>query len=161
MKKIIFFTAAFCLVFSGVALANTDGRLGLGASYDSDVHIRKGLSNGNVVGGGISFSSTDQGEETNTDIGLRGEFEKNLKAGDHAQLNLLFALNLMLPEGATIITPMAGFRARVWMGNNFSVAASHGLAIELISPDEGDSLTNFGTFSQNITQVEFTYWMDN
>jgi hypothetical protein len=176
MKKVFFFTAALCMIAT-VAFADTDGRLGIGAEYNRDVSIFYGLSQGNILKGGLSLAFEDEGDETATTIVLGAGFEKPLVYGENAQFNLDFGVEFASFDGfssggafglsqdddntTTVVSPHIGFTVRAWMGNHFSLSATHGVKLDLISPPgDGDSLTNFGTFHGDFTDVAFTFWFD-
>ena len=54
-----------------------------------------------------------------------------------------------------------GLCYEVYFGDNFSVGADHGFALRSLSPPgDGDSSTDFGTFSDGLTEVSFTYYLD-
>ncbi len=49
----------------------------------------------------------------------------------------------------------------MFVTDDFSVSAAHGLAIDIDSPDEGDSTTDFGLFGNNWTGFGFHYYLKN
>jgi hypothetical protein len=61
-------------------------------------------------------------------------------------------------ENETTMSLMLELEAEVFLHDNFSVSASHGLAIERFSPafdDDDDTRTSFGTVGNNFTNIGF------
>lgn len=48
--------------------------------------------------------------------------------------------------------------AEVFVGENFSLEASHGIGVEFKSPPTGDSLTNVKTFGNGISSLGFHFY---
>jgi hypothetical protein len=48
--------------------------------------------------------------------------------------------------------------AEVFVGDNFSLEASHGINFQFLSPPEGDSLFNVKTFGNSITTIGFHFY---
>jgi hypothetical protein len=157
MKKVFFFTAALCMIAT-VAFADTDGRLGIGAEYNRDVSIFYGLSQGNILKGGLSLAFEDEGDETaqfNLDFGVEFASIDGFASGG------AFGLSQDDDNTTTVVSPHIGFTVRAWMGNHFSLSATHGVKLDLISPPgDSDSRTDFGTFHGDFTDVAFTFWFD-
>jgi len=59
-------------------------------------------------------------------------------------------------ESQTTMTVLAELEAEIFLRDNFSVSASHGIAFRSFDPGFGaDSETSFGTFGNNFTNVGF------
>lgn len=59
-------------------------------------------------------------------------------------------------ENQTTFTVMAELEAEIFLRDNFSVSASHGIAFRSFDPGFGaDSQTSFGTFGNNFTNIGF------
>jgi len=182
MRKVFLVVAVLYLVASPAEAVETDGRLGLGADYAKHITVTYGLSRGRVVGGGLGLVSTEQADGgTDLHLNLGGFYQHPVARGDRAGLYLDFGLEFASIDGfdggagtlpvaeagvpdhrtTTIWTPHVGLTVRVWMGRDFSLTATHGLALDLIHPPGGaDSRTNFRTFSGDLTEVSFSYWLD-
>jgi len=59
-------------------------------------------------------------------------------------------------ENQTTLSVLAEIEAEIFLHDNFSVSASHGLAFQSFDPGFGaDSQTSFGTFGNNFTNIGF------
>lgn len=59
-------------------------------------------------------------------------------------------------ENQTTMSVLAEIEAEVFLRDNFSVSASHGIAFQSFDPGFGaDSQTSFGTFGNNFTNIGF------
>lgn len=62
-------------------------------------------------------------------------------------------------ESATTMRIMGEFEAEVFLADNFSVSASHGIAFNTVDPGgTADSQSSFGTFGNNFTNVGFHFY---
>ena len=187
MKRGILFLMALSLAATTAFAAPSDQRMGLGANAQGDLALSIGMTDGKVLGFGLSFLNqgkrSDNGESA-TNFGAFVSFDFPIAEGDRASLNIQPRLGFasrnnryggfssapgsvaLAEEGdeykSTVITPAVGLNARVWVGNNFSLSAIAGLGAEITSYklDGRDSTTDFGTFANNITEFTFTYWLD-
>jgi hypothetical protein len=117
---------------------------------------------------GIGFSSRDEGEDRETDFNLDLGLPILLKSWD--RVHFLFRPGFGYTsysrtfgdevERGSFISILAELEAEVFITEQFSVSASHGLGIFIDSPPEPegqefDSTTDFATIGNNITDIGF------
>jgi hypothetical protein len=149
-----------------VAAEETAGRIGVGATLPRDLSLSYGISERTVLEAGFGFASF--GDDTrDTEFSIGASIRSALVKGDKADLNFEVGLQYeSLSEypsgagGADVFTPMAGLHVLFWLSRNFTVGAAHGIALEFVSPDSGNSTTNIRSYAGNLTHVSFTYWLD-
>ena len=168
MRKIVFFTIALCLVASSAVMAkDMTGRFGLGfVNSAAPVGGIYWLNEKVGINAGIGFVSEDQGEESATDFSIDfgvpfviyntsdrvnfyirpGLLFQSLDAGEDTDTRMLLSGSLMF---------------EVFVTDDFSVSAAHGLAVEIYSPgaEGADSMTDFNTFGRNWTNFGFFYYL--
>ena len=169
MKKVLFFTVALSLIATAAMAHDVTGRMGLGfVSTDAPVGLRYWVNEKIGIDAGIGFQSeevfTGVGDETEsqTTFVLNGgvPFIFNAMA-DRVNFLLRPGLQFTSYEGGTGIELTGALEFEVFVTDDFSVSAAHGLAIMMDSPDEGDSTTDFGLFGNNWTSFGFHYYLKN
>jgi hypothetical protein len=153
--------------------ATSDHRIGFGANAEGDLSINVGLSGGRVFAAGLTLLN----QADNTKFRIFGSYDHPLHQGEHASLNLEPRLSFESSKGSllepglsglaaesdgnwTAFQPGVGLKARVWVGRNISLSGVAGLYVRLVDPPSGDSETIFGTYSSELTEFTFTYWLD-
>jgi len=169
MKKVLFFTVALSLIATAAMAHDVTGRFGLGfVSSNAPVGGRYWLNEKVGIDGGIGFSSMDAGDETVSNFVLNAGVPFIFNAmGD--RVNFLIRPGIEFTTGdfavnnqkGTVIALSGALEFEVFVTDDFSVSAAHGLAIMMDSPDEGDSTTDFGLFGNNWTSFGFHYYLKN
>jgi len=138
--------------------AETQGRLGIGATLSRDVSVSYGVSAKGVLEGGLGLST---GNST-TDITVGASYRHLMVKGDRVDLNVVLGAQYssLDSQNGSYFAPMLGLHMLVWIGDHFTVGAEHGIALNIYSPDNGDSSTRFGTYAGNVTDISFTFWLD-
>ena len=156
--------------------ATSDHRIGLGANAEGDLSINVGFGNGHVFAAGLTLLN----EADETRFRIFGSYDHPLHSGERASLNLEPRLSFESSKGSllspglsglaavddesqgnwTVLQPGIGLKARVWLGQNVSLSGVAGLYLRLVDPPSGDSETEFGTYSSQMTEFTFTYWLD-
>jgi len=147
---------------SSASAAETKGRVGIGATLSRDISVSYGVSEKGVLEGGIGLSSTSASGMSYTDLTFGASYRHLLVKGDRVDLNAEVGVQYTHLDAAdaSMFSPMVGLHMLVWIGDHFTVGAQHGIALNITSPSEGDSSTSFGTYAGNITEVSFTFWLD-
>lgn len=161
MKKVLFFTVALSLIATAAMAHDVTGRFGLGfVSTDAPVGGRYWMSEKMGIDAGIGFSSQDLGEETATAFVLNAgvPFIFNA-AADRVNFLIRPGIKFSSFETYTQIELSGALEFEVFVTDDFSVSAAHGVAIDMTSPDEGDSATDFGLFGNNWTGFGFHYYL--
>lgn len=169
MKKVLFFTVALSLIATAAMAHDVTGRFGLGfVSTDAPVGVRYWMNEKIGIDAGIGFSSFDGGSETYSDFVLNAGVPIIFNAmGD--RVNFLIRPGIQFTTGdmavggekGTDIQISGALEFEVFVTDDFSVSAAHGLMIDMLSPDVGDSRTNFGLFGDNWTNFGFHYYLKN
>lgn len=114
---------------------------------------------------GVGISSSDAGEERLTDFTIDAGLPIVTKTWE--RVHFLFRPGVVYESEAFIIAGdtergstfsiLGELEAEVFVVDNFSISASHGVGIFIDSPpgDNVDSSTNFGTFGNNMTDIGF------
>lgn len=177
MKKLVtILTMALGVTASlpSITSAAVHNSIGLGFhSSDAPVGIRYWMTGQKLaIDAAVGFSSRDAGEENLTDFAIEAGVPIVLRSWEN--VHFLFRPGIgFLSEGvlvvengetdtdsATTLRILAELEGEVFVRDNFSVSASHGLAIENSSPPgDGDSSTNFGLFGNNFTEVGFHIYL--
>jgi hypothetical protein len=172
MKKAIFFTALLSLVASSAMAVDTMGRFGLGfVSTDTPVGIRYWFSEKIALDAGIGVFSEDQGDSSTTDFSVLVGLPINImNMGDRVNFNFFPALGYAMfdvPDQSGLqssqIDVIAGLEFEVFVTNDFSVSASHGVQFNIASYEDFgttsvDSQTDWSTFGANITDFGLHYY---
>jgi hypothetical protein len=173
MKKVLFFTAVFCLVAGNALAHDVTGRIGLGFdTSQAPIGFRYMFSPkvGVDVGIGIDVDQVDIGGDTEnfTDFSLAAGLPINIhQAGDRVNFNflplLLFTSSDQGDESDTIIDIFALLEFEAFVTNDLSVSATHGLGVELFSPgdDTDESTTDIFTVGANLTEFGVHYYLPN
>ena len=157
MKKVLFFTVALSLIATAAMAHDVTGRFGLGfVSTDAPVGGRYWINEKVGIDVGIGFLSEDMGEETESTFVLNGgvPFIFNAMA-DRVNFLIRPGIQFASYEVGTAIDLTGALEFEVFVTDDFSVSAAHGLAIMMDSPDEGDSTTDFGLLGSNWTSFGF------
>jgi hypothetical protein len=170
MKRIVL-ALVFVVVFASQAFAVEHESVAIGFHHSSaPIGIRWWFNDGQTMAFDVGFGVTanDQGDDTETDFTFDLGLPILLKSWDrvHFQFRPGFVYEsdaevlLGEVERGSIISLLAELEAEVFITENFSVSASHGFGIFIVSPPEPegidyDSSTNFGTFGNNITDIGF------
>jgi hypothetical protein len=171
MKKILFFTVAFCLVATSAAFAKDKaGSITLGATMSKDIEIGYVMSNNARIMAGFGFGSQDVGDESATSFNIGAAYKHPLVGGDRADFFALVGLDFGSQDvpaaggldSETSFGVLGGFCFEIYFGDTFSVGAGHGIRFASVSPpgDNVDSSTSFGTFSEGLTEMSFTYYFE-
>jgi hypothetical protein len=165
MKKVLFFTVALSLIATAAMAHDVTGRMGLGfVSTDAPVGLRYWVNEKIGIDGGIGFSSQDLGEETATSFVLNAgvPFIFNA-AGDRVNFLIRPGLKYSSFETYSQIELSGALEFEVFVTDDFSVSAAHGIAIDMTNPDDEnlDSTTDFGLFGNNWTSFGFHYYLKN
>jgi len=172
MKKAIFFTALLSLVASSAMAVDTMGRFGLGfVSTDVPIGGRYWFSDKIGVDFGFGVSSTDLGDSSSTDFVFGAGLPINvMNMGDRVNMHLSPELKYQafdVPEGSGLqsseIDVLVVLEFEVFVTNDFSVSASHGLGFQIASYEDFgtqsvDSTTDWGSVGSNITDFGFHYY---
>ncbi len=122
------------------------------------VGVQIGLGPKMALNLGLGFNKPDEGD---TGFNVGGALPITLfNADDKASFSFRPGIIFMSkPSGGidSAIEIAADLEARVWLSDNFSILAGHGLHFENVSPAVGDSFTNIGTHAISATQVGFWY----
>ncbi len=164
MKKILFFTVALCLVASSAVFAHdVTGRIGLGfVSSDAPIGGRYWLNEKLGLDAGIGFTSMDTGNDTNTTFVINAGLPIVLqRMNDRVNFYIRPGLEYTSLENGSTMDISGDLEFEVFVTDDFSVSASHGVAVMIVSPDQGDSRTNFGTRGANWTNFGFHYYLKN
>ena len=154
------------------ASAAVHNSIGLGFhSSDAPVGIRYWMTGQKMaIDAGIGFSSQDAGEETLMGFTIEAGVPIMLRSWDRAHFmfrpGIGFNSQDVLVAGGTDtdsetrLRILAELEAEIFLVDNVSISASHGLAIENTSPPgDADSSTNFGLFGDNFTEVGFHIYL--
>jgi len=165
MKKVLFFTVALSLIATAAMAHDVTGRMGLGfVSTDAPVGLRYWVNEKVGIDAGIGFSSVDMGDETATTFVLNGgvPFIFNAMA-DRVNFLIRPGIQFTSYEGGTGIDLTGALEFEVFVTDDFSVSAAHGIAIDMTNPDDEnlDSTTDFGLFGNNWTSFGFHYYLKN
>ena len=166
MRKIVFFTIALCLVASSAVMAkDMTGRFGLGfINNEAPVGGIYWLNAKVGINAGFGFESIDATPDALTnfafDFGVPFVvYNTSDRVNFYLRPGLLFQ---SMDQGGGSDTQMdltASLMFEVFVTDDFSVSAAHGFGVSIYSPDQGDSMTNFGTFGDNWTNFGFYYYL--
>lgn len=117
---------------------------------------------------GLGFDSDEFGDERLNEFTIEAGIPVVVKSWD--RVHALFRPGIMFnsqdvvvqndTDSATTFTVLLEGEAEVFLADNFSVSASHGLHIESFSPaGDGDSSTAFGLFGNDFTEVGFHLYL--
>lgn len=134
---------------------------------DAPIGIRAWLNDGQSVGLdlGVGFSSKDIGSDHETDVTFDLGLPMLLHTWDQA--HFLFRPGVLYHSDADlvgdkiergdVITVAAELEAEIFITENLSVSASHGVAINFVNPADSDSedSTEFSTFGNNVNSIGF------
>ena len=170
MKRLGFALVFLMVLFASPVFASAtdhgNGAIGFHHS-DAPIGIRWwfGTEQKMALDLGIGISSSDAGEDRLTDFALDAGLPILIKTWDRVHSifrpGILYTSEAFVLAGETdrgsTISIVGELEAEVFVTDNFSVSASHGLAIEINSPpgENVDSSTNFGTFGVNLTEIGF------
>ena len=169
MKKVLFFTVALSLIATAAMAHDMTGRFGLGfVSTDAPVGGRYWMNEKVGIDVGIGFSSIDGGNDTFSDFVLNAVVPLVFNAMAD-RVNFLIRPGIQFTSGDFAVAAAKGtdiqlsgaLEFEVFVTDDFSVSAAHGLYIDLMSPDVGDSRTNFGLFGNDWTNFGFHYYLKN
>jgi hypothetical protein len=113
---------------------------------------------------GIGFISDDDGNETTTTLSFEVGFPYIMYPSERANLfirpGLLFSsTDYPAPvDKRTELTLSLSPGVEVFFGDRFSLEASHGLEINLISPSAGENQTDFMTTASSIVDLGFHFY---
>jgi hypothetical protein len=161
MKKVLFFTVALSLIATAAMAHDVTGRFGLGfVSTDAPVGGRYWLNEKIGIDGGLGFSSIDTGDGSSSTFVLNAGVPIVFNAAaDRVNFLIRPGIQFTSLEAGTIIELSGALEFEVFVTDDFTVSAAHGIAIDMNSPDVGDSSTNFGLFGNNWTAFGFHYYM--
>jgi hypothetical protein len=159
------------VIGAGVASAQgatVKGALGFHNS-DAPIGIRWWLSDKLALDAGLGFGSTEFGGETFSNFAFDIGLPVMLKSWD--RVNFMVRPGIFYASQEVPLSPGPGtgddtalaivgeFEAEVFLADNFSVSASHGLAIVNNDPAQGSSTSDWTTFGSNFTNVGFHVYL--
>lgn len=157
-----------------ITSAAVHNSIGLGFhSSSAPIGLRYWMSGQKMaIDAGIGFSSRDAGEESLKDFTIEAGLPIVVRSWDRVHFMFRPGIGftsedvLVVENGetdtdsATTLRILAELEGEVFLVENVSLSASHGLAIENVSPPgDGDSSTNFGLFGNNFTEVGFHVYL--
>jgi len=148
------------LVAPGLCSAvEMEGRRALGY-YDSQAPIgaRFWMSDKLGLDIGVGLIARDTGNDTDTDFYLEGGVPIVLIAADRTNLFVRPGLATRIGENSDSVTLTLAPGVEVFFGDRFSMEVAHGIALQFVMPDGGDTRTNFQTFSASITALGFHFY---
>jgi hypothetical protein len=172
MNKILLSTLFVALLATGAAATDRTGEFAMGFNNtDAPVGIRYFFSDKTAVDLGLGFESMDLGSESATsmwfEFGLpyvlydyNDSFFFVRPAVTYASLDDRVYGSGSVDDTWTSFDVMLNLGAEIRLAERFGLTFQHGLGFNSMSPPgNGDSLTNFGTFGQNVTEagVWFTF----
>jgi len=172
LRKITLITMITVLALATVAgAAERKGEFAMGFNNsDAPVGIRYFTSDKIGLDLGLGFESADLGDESATSFWVEGGLTYVLydymdsffflrPAVTFASLDDRVYGSGTLDETWSQFTVALNLGAEVRLAERFGLTFQHGLAFRSTSPPEGDSLTDFGTFGENVTEagVWFTF----
>ena len=166
MKKILFITCVLGMVASSAYAHDVAKRFGLGfVSTSSPIGFRYWLSDKIGLDVGVGISVDDDGGDSFTDWSVSGGLPINLiTVGDRVNFHLLPWVqytNLDFgDETGSQFDIVVALEAEVFVTNDLSVSASHGVDFQMFSPPgDADSETDITTFGANVTEFGFHYYL--
>jgi len=178
MKRLICMAVFGLIVSAGAALAqgptHPSGALGF-HRVEAPIGIRWWLNGQKIaLDAGVGFGSTDLGAESVSnwaiDLGLPIALKTWDKVHFMVRPGILYEsqeeFDPTPPPGfdtkdtGTTLTVLGELEAEVFLAENLSLSASHGIAIENTNPAfGGSSATNWQTIGENFTQVGFHVYL--
>ena len=171
MKRMLSLAALALVVGAGVASAQPSHPKGGLGFHDASVPVgvRWWISDKVGLDAAIGFGSNEVGSETFTNWGLDIGVPIMLKSWDRVHFMFRPGIEYFSQEVPLIPGPgtdndtdmliLAELEAEVFLAENFSVSASHGLGIVNRDPANGASTTDWSTFGGNFTNVGFHVYL--
>jgi len=170
MKRMLSLVALAMVVSAGVASAQgatVKGALGF-HSIEAPLGIRWWLSDKIALDGGLGFGSNEVGGETFSNWAFDLGLPISLKSWD--RVNFMIRPGLLYTSQEETTGPgttgdttemilLAELEAEVFLAENFSVSASHGLGIVNTDPATGSSTSDWSTFGNNLTNIGFHVYL--
>lgn len=172
MNRILIVAAMVALLVSSAQAADRKGELALGFNNsDAPVGLRYFVSDAVAVDFGVGFESLDLGDESSSSLWLEFgvpyvvfDYEDSFffvrPAVTYSSLDDRIYGSGELDETWTILDFSLNLGAEVRLADRFGLTFQHGLVMTTVDPaGGGDSLTDFGTFGENVTEagVWFTF----
>ena len=178
MKRLICMAAIALIASATAALAqgptHDSGGLGFHRT-EAPIGLRWWFNNQQLaLDAGVGFGSTEEevpgGTETLSnwaiDVGVPIRLRSWDKVHFMARPGILytsqerFSVPLDDTDTETVFTVLGELEAEIFLADNVSVSASHGIGFENINPAfGGDSTTNWSTFGANFTEVGFHVYL--
>lgn len=159
------------MLATGASAADRTGEFAMGFNNsDAPVGARYFFSEKVGIDAGLGFQSDDLGEESATSLWLEVgipyvlfDYENSFffvrPALTYASLDDRVFGSGTIDDTWSVVTGSLNLGAEVRLAERFGLTFQHGLGFTNVSPPEGDSLTNFGTLGENVTEagVWFTF----
>ena len=171
MKRMLSLVALALVVGTGVASAQgatVKGALGFHTT-EAPLGIRWWLSDKIALDGALGFGSNEFGGETYSNWALDIGLPISLKSWDRVNFMVRPGLLYLSQEVDLVPGPgtgddtqmvlLAELEAEVFLAENFSVSASHGLGIVNTDPANGASTSDWSTFGNNLTNIGFHVYL--
>lgn len=169
-KATIALVSALLLLPTLASAKDMTGKFGLGYYVsDAPVGIRYWVTPKVGLDLGVGFEMKDLGSENANsfwfDVGIPyivvGTERANLFVRVGATIGILddrvYGSGTLDKTWTDVVASLAP-GAEVFIGDNFSLEASHGIGFEFKSPPEGDSLFNVKTFGNGISSLGFHFY---
>jgi hypothetical protein len=172
MKKIFFFVVVLCMAAGTAAAGDMTGRIGLGfTSLDAPVGLRYWFTPrmGVDLGFGYhSFGDFGGGDRLNN-YTVAAALPINIhRVGDRVSFNFLPGVAYSKLEDVSssyypgkFIDISARLEFEVFVTQDLSVSAAHGVMVSIINPDDStlDNVTDFNTTGSNLTEFGVHYYL--
>lgn len=173
MKRLIpFLMIVLVATLTGTTVLAQNAHRAIGLGFHDSVApigIRYWLAGQKVaIDVGVGIESQDAGDESLLDFAFDFGVPIMARSWDRVHFlvrpGLQYVSNQVLllgeKERASTLQILAELEAELFLANNMSVSASHGLSITNTSPPgDGDSSMEFRTFGRNLTEIGFHVYL--
>jgi len=154
-----------------ISSAAVHNSIGLGFhSSDAPVGIRYWMTGQKIaIDAGIGFTSEDRNDETLMGFTIEAGVPIVLRSWERVHFMFRPGIGFTSQDefvgvndtdSSTRLKILAELEGEVFLADNVSISASHGLAIVNNSPPgDGDSTTDFGLFGNNFTEIGFHIYL--
>lgn len=169
-KATIALVSALLLLPTLASAKDMTGKFGIGYYVsDAPVGLRYWMTPKVGLDIGLGLDMTDLGDESATsyffEVGIPYVVVGTERANFFIRPGVAFGIlddrvygSGTVDDTWTDITITLAPGAEVFFGDNFSLEASHGIGIQILSPPEGDSLTNVSTFGAGVSELGFHFY---
>jgi hypothetical protein len=160
------------ILIAGVVALLLGGLAAPATAVDTEGRVALGFSNSDAPVGGRLWVAENVGIDAGIGVRTRNDTENVdfafaagvpitvLDTQDRVNFNVRPGIVYENIDGFGSSFAISGqLEFEVFATNDFSVRASHGLAVVITSPDEGDSSTDFTTTGGNVTTVGFFFYV--